>query len=356
MRENTTLTVGLDLGDRRSQICLIDESRAVVEESKIPTTRAGVERYFRAREPMRVALEVGTHSRWVSRALEELGHEVVVANPRKLALIYKSHQKTDRADAELLARFGQLDPNVLSPIRHRGPDAQEGLTVIRSRDVLVQARVKLINSVRGAVKAHGHRLPPKATERFHSVFDEIPEALREPLSPIMACIEKLSEEIRAYDTTLAAMADEDVHVEALRQVSGVGPVTALAFLWTIEDPERFPDGRRVPAYLGLCPRLDQSGEQDRQLPISKAGDPYLRRLLVGSAHYILGPFGPDTDLREWGLAIAARGGGNAKKRAVVAVARKLAVLLYALWKSGATYEPLRQRQRQACAHAALSPA
>ena len=118
-------------------------------------------------------------------------------------------------------------------------------------------------------------------------------------------------------------------------------MTALAYLLTLEEPGRFEQSRSVGAYVGLTPRRDQSGQTDKQLRITQCGDGYLRQLLVTSSHYILGPFGPDSDLRRYGLRIAERGGKNAKKRAVVAVARKLAVLLHHLWKTGVDYEPLR---------------
>jgi len=132
----------------------------------------------------------------------------------------------------------------------------------------------------------------------------------------------------------------------LKQVKGVGTQIALTYLLTIEDPHRFAKSRDVGCFLGLRPGRRDSGESQPQMHISKEGDPYLRTMLVQGAHYILGPFGADSDLRRWGLKLAARGGKNAKKRAVVAVARKLAVLLHRLWVTGEVYEPLHNSHKE----------
>lgn len=167
----------------------------------------------------------------------------------------------------------------------------------------------------------------------------------------------LGKEVGRYDRQVETLAaTRHPETTALRQVPGVGALTALSYVLTLEDPARFPKSRAVGSYLGLRPKQRDSGESTPALRISKRGDAHLRRLLVGSAHYILGPFGPDTDLRRWGLTLAARGGTNAKKRAVVAVARKLAVLLHRLWVTGEVYEPLRlAQQRQVAAPALATP-
>ena len=288
-------------------------------------------------------LEAGPRSPWLSRVVADLGHEVVVANPRQVALIARSQRKTDRLDAEWLARLGRFDPELLSPIRHRSEQSQHDLAVVRARDALVRSRTLLINHVRGAVKACGAALPSCTSEAFHrKVADHIPDGLRPALLPLVEAIGEVTARIAAAGREVEALCEAHSETRALRQVSGVGPITALTFVLTIEDPSRFPKSREVGAYLGLVPRQRDSGERAPQLGVSKSGDPGLRRLLVQAAHYILGPFGPDTDLRRWGLRYAESGAGNAKKRAVVAVARRLAVLLLALWKSGEVYEPLRQ--------------
>lgn len=336
------LTIGVDVSDRYTHLCGIDAAAEVVEETRIATSDPALRRHFAGRDAARVVLEVGTHSRWIAALLGELGHEVILANPRKLRLIYENDRKSDRVDAEYLARLGRLDPTLLAPIEHRGAQAQADLAVLRSRDLLVRTRARLVNHVRGSVKAVGARLPSCTTASFATkVTDELPSELAPALTPILETIGELSRRIRRYDKQIEALADDRYPETALlRQVVGVGPITALCYVLTIEDPARFPRSRAVGAYLGLVPRRSESGEAEPQLGITKAGNRTLRSLLVGAAHYILGPFGPDCDLRRWGLRLAERGGANAKKRAVVAVARKLAVLLHHLWITGEVYEPL----------------
>ena len=304
---------------------------------------------------MRIAIEAGTHSPWASRVLEECGHEVLVANARKLRLIYANKRKTDEIDAENLARLARLDPKLLYPLKHRGEESQAHMALIRSRETLVGTRTQLVNHVRGTVKSFGHRLPKCPARSFHKNAPEhIPEALLPALGPVLEQIGSLTERIRDYERRLETIAkDHYPETEHLRQVEGIGPLTALTFVLTLEDPYRFEKSRSVGAYLGLVPATDRSGDKDPQKRISKEGDEMLRKLLVGSAHYILGPFGSDSDLRRHGEKIASRGAKNAKKRAAVAVARKLAVLLHRLWVSGEVYDPLynthRRQQREEAA-------
>jgi len=333
--------VGLDLGDKLSYITIIDQDGEMVEESRLPTTKASFQRKFSTLQPCRVAMEVGAHSRWASHLLNDLGHDVLVANARKLKAIYHNPRKGDRADAETLARLARLDPALLSPIHHRSPQAQSNLAVLRSRDAIIRSRTLLINHARSIVKSSGDRLPSCSADSFaHKVAPDIPETLHPALLPILDTIASLTKQIREYDRQIELLCqDQYPETKLLRKVSGVGPLTALGYILTLEEPRRFQRSRQVGPALGLVPKRDQSGDQDPQLRITKTGDPYLRRLVVGSAQYILGPFGPDCDLRRWGLKLAERGGKNAKKRAVVGVARKLAVLLHHLWKTGEIYDP-----------------
>jgi transposase len=348
--EQPKMTAGLDLGDRYSYLCLIDQhSGEIVEEGRLRTSPEAFRRRFTSeRPPMRIAIETGTHSPWVSRLLEECGHEVLVANARKLRLIYSNKRKTDEIDAENLARLARLDPKLLYPVRHRGEQSQAHMALIRSRQALVDCRTQLVNHVRGAVKSFGHRLPKCPARSFHKrAAEHIPEALLPALEPLLEQIASLTERIRAYDRRLEAISEEHYPETALlRQVEGIGPLTALAFVLTLEDPYRFEKSRSVGAYLGLVPATDRSGDSDPQKRISKEGDEMLRKLLVGSAHYVLGPFGSDSDLRRHGEKIASRGGKNAKKRAAVAVARKLSVLLHRLWVTAEVYDPLHNAHRR----------
>jgi transposase len=336
-------TIGLDLGDRRIAVCVLSAGGEIVAEEAITNTRECLVAFASRHPGATFVMETGTHSPWVSRLLESLGHRVLVANARKVRAIATSPTKSDAEDARMLARLGRADPSLLSPIKHRSEAGQRALLRIKVREALVRSRVNQMNSVRFLLKSLGLAVPSGSkamtfTRKLRPMLDGATCSLVEPL---LAMIDVLNARIATMDDELEAFGRECYPAtERLRQVPGVGPLTALAFVLTIEEPARFPDTRDVGAYLGLVPRRDQSGNTDKQLPITKAGNVQLRCLLVNCAHYILGPFGPPSRLREAGERIAARGGKSAKKRAIIAVARKLAVTLLALWKSGADYEAL----------------
>lgn len=342
IKQEIERTVGLDIGDRWSQICVLDqESGEVVEEGRVRTRAEALERRFRGPR-MRVVLEVGCQSPWISRLLSGLGHEVLVANARRVALIHGSSNKSDRVDAESLARLGRYEPKLLRAVEHRSEQIQVDRAMLKARDVLVRSRARLIGHVRGIVKSLGGRVRRSSAECFAAhAAEDLPEALQPALGPILEQISALTATIRGYDRQIEQLAKERYPQTALlRQVDGVGPITALAFVLKIEDPRRFGSSRTLGPYLGLVPRRDQSGQRDPQLRITKQGDPFVRRLLIQCARYLLGPFGKDCALRRYGLRIAERGGAYAKKRAAVAVARKLAVLLHHLWLTAEVYEPL----------------
>ena len=258
-----------------------------------------------------------------------------MAKPRKTRTISQNEGKSDERDALVLARLGRADRNLLSPIIHGSEEAQHDLLQIKLRDSLVRARVAVINSVRFTLKSLGYRVSNPSNERFHkSVLCEVPESVRALIAPGVASIAELSARIKALEISIARTAAEKYpQTIYLQQISGVGPITSLYFVLKIENPERFKRTQDIGAFVGLCPRRDQSGETDKELRISKCGDRYLRRLLVGAVQYILGPFGPESALRDYGLRLAQDGTAKVKKRAIVAVARKLAVLLLTLWKS-----------------------
>lgn len=338
------LTIGIDIGDRSCAVCVVDGSGEVVRRDRVRTEEAELRGWFDGWERARVVMEAGTHSPWMSRMIESLGHEVVVANPSRMRGTGK--RKTDRVDAEYLARQGRADVRLCYPVRHRGEEAQRGLIAIKSRDVLVRSRGSLIRSVRGSAKSLGVRIGKCSAESFVAqARRDFSEDLERMFEGILRAIEELSREIRSYDKAIERSCEEE-HPETklLQQVAGVGPLTSLAYVLIIDDPGRFRRSRTVGAYVGLIPGRNDSGERSPELPIHKEGNVLLRRLLVQSAHYILGPFGPDTDLRRWGLRLADQGGARAKKRAIVAVARKLAVLLHRLWVTAEVYEPLRKTE------------
>jgi len=334
--------IGIDLGDLWSRFCVLDQAGAVIDEDRIRTTAEAFTSKFGVLPPTRVVIEAGAHSPWVSRLLESLGHQVIVANARKVRLIYKSDRKNDKLDARMLARLGRLDVNLLCPIHHRSADVQVDLAVVRSRNALVTARTQLVNSVRGMAKAVGGRLPRSTTAAFgHQALPQIPEALKPAVAPLLTSICALSEQIRRYDEQIERLAERKYpETRLLRQVKGVGPLIALTYVLTIDDPTRFRRSRDVGSFLGLRPKQCESGDSSPQLGISKSGNSHLRWLLVQAAQYTLSRLAPDSRLRRWGLTLTVRGGKNAKKRAVVAVARKLAVLLHRLWVTGEVYEPL----------------
>lgn len=341
MEKISKFTLGVDLGDRQSVICVLDASGDVIEQSKVTTNKKAFKKYFDKYAGQLVAIENGTHSPWVSRLLKELGYQVLVGNARKLPSIWRSPIKTDFRDAEMLARIARFDPKLLYPIVHRDEQAQADLAIIKARDMLVQSRSGLINHVRGAVKSMGGRIPASSADSMHKkAMDHVPEILKPALLPVIEQLEKLTKTIKEYDRQIKNLSEEKyTETQALRQVTGVGPITALAYILTLEDPARFRKSREVGPVLGLVPRKDQSGEVDKQLPITKCGNIYLRQLLVNCAHYVLGPFGPDCELKRFGERLCQRGGKIAKKRAIVAVARKLAVLMHRLWVTGEVYEP-----------------
>jgi transposase len=334
------MTVGIDLGDRFSRYCILNGDSEVIEEGRMATTQAALERHFAGEERWRMALECGTHSPWVSRLLESMGHEVVVANTRKIRAITASESKNDRNDAERLARFAAYDVRLLSPIRHRSRQRQRDLNLLEARDALVRARTMLVNAARGLVKSTGGRLPKCSTESFGAkAAAAVPAEMEAAITPLLQQVATLTQQIRIMDREIAGLEKRYPEVTRLRTVPGVGPVIATAYVLTLNSPEAAPSSRAAGAFLGLRPRQSQSGESDPQHRISKTGNGYLRRLLVQAAQYVLGRFGPDSQLRRWGLRLAGSGGPRGKKRAVVAVARKLAVLLHHLWRSGQSYRP-----------------
>lgn len=343
------LTMGLDVGDRTSYAVVLDSKGEIAWEGKLTTRPSALQKQLSGLDPMVIALEAGSQSMWISRLLLDLGHEVIVANPRKVRLIYENKSKQDRVDAWYLARLARVDPQLLHPIHHRNKNCQVDLQLIRSRDVLVRTRTLWIAHIRSAVKTFGGRLPSCSAPSFaRKMRALIPEELADTVHPLLDQMAAVTQLIKQYDKRVERLCETRYpETEALLQIQGVGPLTALAFVLTLEDPARFKKSRSVGSFLGLCPKRSQSSSQDPQLRIHKQGDRYLRHLLVHCAHYILGAFGEDCDLRRHGEKIAQRGGKNAKKRAVVAVARKLSVLMYRLWKTQELYDPLYNSKKRA---------
>lgn len=353
MAANQRLTIGLDLGDRTSRYCILDAEGEVLSEGELPTTKTGLNSLFGKMPCSRVALEVGTHSPWVSRQIAGLGHEAIVANPHKVKLITQSGRKNDRIDAQKLARLARVDPKLLSPVRHRGAEAQADLAVIRARAELVEARTALVNCARGLVKPMGDRLRKcDAGQVGAGLAAGLGAEVQKIVEPLLKSVEAISQQIEVYDEKIAEIAQRYQEVELLTQVYGVGTLIGLTYILTIEDAERFQHSRDVGAFLGIQPKQRESGDSQPELGISKTGDRLLRSYLVQAAHCMLRQGAPDSDLRAWGLGKMGAGGKRAKRRALVGMARKLAVLLHRLWVMGEVYDPLYNRKAVQAAKAA----
>jgi transposase len=336
-------TMGLDISDQVSHFLVQRGDGVQLAAGKVKMTREHLRALFQSYAGCRLVIEASGHSPWVSRLAAQCGMQVVVANARKLELISKNDKKSDRVDARLLTELGRTNPALLSPITHRSELAQTDLAVLRSRDELVRARTSFVNHVRGVLKTSGNRAPSCATSAFTKKASAvIPAELHSALAPLLEVIDSISERIARMDEQIEHLCSERYPVtKLLRRIQGVGPIVALSFVLTIDDPKRFRSARDVGAYLGLVPRRKSSGQSDPQMRITKAGDRDMRRLLVNAAAYVLGHFGPDCDLRRFGERMVREGGSkNAKKRARVAVARKLAVLMHHLWRTGEVYDPL----------------
>src|ERR1700734_4345266 len=327
------ITIGIDLGDVWSHYCTLNQDGEVVDRGRFRTTPKAIEKWFTDVPSARVAMEAGTHSIWVSEQLQELGHEVIVANVRELRAISHSDRKSDQVDAEKIARYARLEPEILRPISHRTVAQQEALTLIRARNLIVRLRTAAVNSVRGLAKPCGYRLPASSTLCFAKrCMAVLPPGLVQGLGPVLEQIADMTVKIKAYDRAIKRLTETEYpETQALIKVYGVGHLTALTYVLTLGEKKRFQRSRDVGCYLGLRPRRSQSGDSDPQLGITKAGNGYLRQLLVECANHVVGPHGKDSALRQWGLNLGARGGGHARRRAVVAVARKLAVLLHRIW-------------------------
>ena len=347
---NAELTIGMDLGNKTCEICILNTSDgSLIVRETVCSDIVSIKKYFsKFTNPMivQIALEAGTHSPWIYHLLKEMKFHVLVGHPRKLRAIWDNDNKNDQKDAEMLARIARFDTKLLSPIKHRSQSSHIDLSIIKCRDGLVSSRTNLVNMVRGLLKSQGINPPSCSTVCFpKNIYKILPEEVYSIFSEVLSAIDDITVKIHNLDKKIEKKCKEYNETESLRQIKGIGPVTSLSYILTLENHNRFRKSRDVGAFLGLTPKRDQSGDIDKQLGITKAGNRYLRKLLIGSAQYILGPFGEDCDLRRYGLKIAERGGKIAKRKAVVAVARKLAVLMHSLWRSGEDYNPLRKNKK-----------
>ena len=326
---------GLDISQKTIEIFALKGEKGV-SFGKISNNQKSLAEFFNkvpaAPESITVALETGTHSAWISHQLEECGYEVIVAHARDLAFIYKGDKKSDRIDAEKLARMARADKKLLHPVKLMDRKRQEDLIAIKARDLLVRQRTNIINSIRGFVRSLGMEDAEYSHETINQMYEQLSPEIQQNLRGLFETLTAVNISIKNYDKRIEKLAKNYPETQILQQIKGVGPLIALSFALIISDPNRF-GSRECAAYIGLVPKRDQSGDVDKQLGISKCGNKLLRRLLVQGAQYIMGAFGEDCDLRDFGNRIAQRGGSIARKKAKVAVARKLAITMLALWRN-----------------------
>ena len=345
--------IGMDVSDRKIQVCVMAKAGAtpkIVMETTIPTTREGLAEFLSAQDRATpVAFEAGTHCRWMDEVAGGMGFKVYVANPCRLRMITESKTKNDVNDARMLARLALSDPGLLHPVKLRGPEHQKMINLHEMRNLLVKQRTGIVVQLRAIAKSMGFRIAKCQAAGFRNLDRTAwPEEFRDIAWPMMKNLEQLAVTIKAYEKQIRELAGTPAFkalVERLMEIRYVGLYVATGFVAvTGGDMERFGSPRDVGPWLGLTPKQDQSGDVDRQCRITKAGSPLMRRLLVESAQMILRDGSADTDLKAKGLRICARGAKIAKRKAVTAVARSLAVLMAAMLKKpDAPYVPLSER-------------
>lgn len=336
---------GIDLHTKSSEVVVIGEGGEIVEHAKIPTTETALRRWFGNRDAMVVCIEACGQSAWAARILSSLGHDMVVANGARVRLIAEATLKNDTVDATTLARLVRADRTLLSPITHRSPETQRQRAVLRSRRTLVNARTACTNAARGILRSFGHKTPSRSAEKLAEAIadDRIPEELVAAVAPLVRVALELTIEIERLDEDVEEMGEDHPAVALLQTVPGVGPLVALAYVLCIEDPARFPKSRSTAGYLGLRPKMRESASSSRFGSITKQGDPEMRKLLVQAAHGMLRSHA-DSDLKRWANGLSARIG---KKKAVVALARKLAVVMHRMWVTGEPFHPFRDARELA---------
>lgn len=350
-------TIGADVSDRTTKICVMTKAeggeRRIVVETTCATTKAGFEEALsKFDRSWPVVFETGTHCRWMDRLFKEMGFKTIVGNPGKIPSITKSNTKNDRNDARELARLAIADPAMLHPVFLRDEVYQQMLRFHHARNMLISQRTQTINQIRGFAKSMGHRIECSSTEKFHELSKaDWPRELEECAWPLMGVLKTVNLKIKAYDRLIERLAERPEFkpmVERVRVVYGVGVIGSTVFVAAIGGrPDRFDHTRDIGAYLGMIPKQDQSGDDDKQLHITHAGADIVRATLVECAGVVMMSNAKDTDLKLKGLRIAMHGGGIAKKKAKVAVARALAVTMLALLKAPEReYVPLSEEGRK----------
>ena len=335
------ITIGMDLGNKKHAVCALDQAGNVMWRKDVANTPEALTAFFEENADATVAMETGLCCRWISALAKSCGCDVVVGNARKLAAIWMGKQKNDENDALMIAKLARADRELFHPVALRDDERHEMVQVIELRDVVVSQRTQAVISVRGLCKAHGVFIPKCDASCFHKVAaDAIPDGMAWKFKPMLRHLKELAATIKRYDAMLEEYAQEHFKDEVglLQTAPGVGLITSCAFVALIADPGRFGSARDAGAYFGLTPGQDQSGDKDAPKHVTKAESALMRRLLVTAANYILRASSPDTALKRHGERICARGGKVARRKAKAAVARKLAVIMLAMLKSGKPYD------------------
>lgn len=328
--------VAIDLHDEYSQICVMNQSREILAEAKVPTTRAALSDFFRQRERCRVVFEAGPHALWVNELLSELGHEPVACHARRVRIIAESRNKNDRVDAELLARLSLSDLELIQPIKQRSRTTLEQRSVVRSRAALVETQKRLRTMLRGLVKPFGVRIGGgKKRALAELAAAELPELAAQSVKALLATLITIAEQIRNLEKHVEQITTTHPAVSRLQTIPGVGPLVAISFVHAIEDPARFRS-IDVGPYLGLTPsNRSSAGKKLAAKERGRPGDPYTRSLLVQAAWTLMNSRS-ESDLAEWGRTLIKRVG---PKKAAMAVARKLATLMHHLWLHDEDFRP-----------------
>jgi transposase len=332
---------GIDLGDKTTVICLIRKNRQVVAEMEIATNSPSIRKALKAFRGLTCIVEASPLAEWFCKQVEKLGHKISIVCPRKAKAALSGHslKKTDQRDARALAELCQT--GWYEPVHRKSDEAREMRSFMTARKQLVECSNALASSIRGILKAHGIKLESSSgdavfMDKIEAAISKLPPFAQKAVSELLKAYKQMHEQQKRLYKELNKVAKKDEVTQRLMTIPGVGPATAALFVATIDDPNRFEDGEKVASYLGLTPSVFQSGDTEYRGRITKTGDRMLRWLLVEAAHILLTRSSSSCGLKRWGLKIQeAKGVGKAR----VAVARRLACIMWKLWKVNQTFNP-----------------
>ena len=340
MNAQDSTTIGLDLGNTFTKAVGLDARGNVVLREDLHNDAETLKAFFEAHPGATVGMETGTHCRWIAALAASCGCDAVIGNARKLRLISESSRKNDWNDAESIARLCRFDRKLFHPVTLRDGEHHRLYQLLRQRDALVSMRTALVNQLRGFAKAGGTMLPRRDARSFLSLRDSMPPEFLRDFKPLLKALEDLARRIAAAEAILGQFVRRHFRKmdERLQTVPGVGPVASAAFIALVPDPGRFKSAREAGPYFGLVPKQDQSGDGHRPCRITHEGSPFMRKTLVNAANALLKKSARDTALKRFGERLSRRGQGKvARRKAKVALARKLAVTMLAMMRRGEDY-------------------